>query len=136
MMQSIQKILRFIIPKQEEGSGYRNTFQKELNYQSGRVMTLACASTFGWLGYIPVDRTLFPDEPLIVALRFCFPLAGIVLYALYLLPPFKDKHLYLLTYFGAHMSISCAILTACTKGHPAYVGGFVFILTRISLGAG
>lgn len=134
MIDTIKKILRAINPKPEEGQEYRDTFRKELNYQSGRVMTLACASTLGWLGYIPVDRALFPDEPLIIALRILFPVVGILLYILYRLPAFKNHHLHLLAYFGAHMAISCAVLTGLTGGHPAYVGGFLFILTLLALG--
>ncbi len=134
MIDILKKILRAINPKPEEGGEYRDTFRKELNYQSGRVMTFACISTFSWLTYIPVDRSLFPDEPLIVALRILFPVMGIVVYVLYRLPAFKKHHLHLLAYFGAHMAISCAVLTGLSGGHPAYVGGFLFILTLLALG--
>lgn len=134
MMHIIKKILSAINPKLEEGEFYRDTFQKELNYQSGRVMTLACVSTFGWLGYIPIDHALFPGEPIIILLRICFPLMGITLFVLCRLPFFQTRNLLLLTYFGAHMAISCAILTGMTGGHPAYVGGFLFVLTLLALG--
>lgn len=134
MIQIIRKLLRAIIPKPEEGEEHRNTFRKELNYQSGRVLTLACISTTSWLGYIPVDRMLFPDEHVIVVLRILFPIVGAILYILYRVPFFKAYHLYFLTYFGAHMAITCAVLTGLTRGHPAYVGGFLFILTLIALG--
>ncbi len=134
MIDILKKILRAINPKPEGEDEYRDTFRKELNYQSGRVMTFACISTLSWLGYIPVDRSLFPDEPLIVALRVLFPVMGMVVYILYRLPAFKKHHLYLLAYFGAHMAISCAVLTGLTGGHPAYVGGFLFILTLLALG--
>ncbi|MCX7678998.1 MAG: serine/threonine-protein phosphatase [Spirochaetes bacterium] len=125
---------RFFIAMSEEDREYRDTFEKELNYQSGRVLPLACISTLSWLTYIPIDRALFPDETIIVVLRILFPAMGIVLYTLYRMPSFRNYHLYLLVYFGAHMAISCAVLTGLTGGHPAYVGGFLFILTLLALG--
>jgi hypothetical protein len=48
---------------------YPSTFQQELNDQCGRInFVAALIATFAWLPYIPIDRQLYPGEPLIVAI--------------------------------------------------------------------
>jgi len=113
---------------------YPETFKQELDFQCGRMLTFASLITFSWLTYIPIDLQLHPDKPLIIAIRIGFPIFGIGLYLSRFTKTLKDKNLLLLTIYGAYMAISNAVLTGQTAGDPAYIGGFLFILTLLAVG--
>ncbi len=112
---------------------YPDTFKEELNYQCGRILSFASFATLAWFLYIPLDIKLYPGEPLILWLRLGFPAVGLLILILRF---FKSMHMHshlLLTLFGAYMVFSKAILTALTKGDPAYIGGYLFLLTLIAV---
>ena len=97
------------------------------------MLNFASLITFGWLPYIPIDRALHPGEPLILVLRVCFPVMGVSLLLLRTVDYFRKRSLYLLVFYGAYMAVSTAVLTGLTAGDPAYVGGYIFIITLLAL---
>lgn len=113
---------------------YPETFEQELNFQCGRMLTFASLITLSWLTYIPIDLQLHPDKPLIIAIRIGFPIFGLILYLSRFTVWLREQNLLLLTVYGAYMAISNAILTGLTKGDTAYIGGYLFILTLLALG--
>jgi serine phosphatase RsbU (regulator of sigma subunit) len=113
---------------------YPETFKQELDFQCGRMLTFASLITFSWLTYIPIDLQLHPDKPLIIAIRIGFPVFGISLYLSRFTKALEGQNLLLLTIYGAYMAISNAVLTGLTAGDPAYIGGYLFILTLLAVG--
>ncbi|HOP62438.1 MAG TPA: PP2C family protein-serine/threonine phosphatase [Spirochaetota bacterium] len=113
---------------------YPETFDQELDYQCGRMLTFASLITLSWLTYIPIDLKLHPDEPLILVIRVGFPIFGLILYLSRFKSSFKNQNLVFLTIYGAYMAISNAVLTGLTEADPAYIGGFLFILTLLAVG--
>jgi serine phosphatase RsbU (regulator of sigma subunit) len=133
LMRFIKKLLTKIWLTDNRTS-YPETFKQELDFQCGRMLTFASLITFSWLTYIPIDIQLHPDKPLIIAIRIGFPIFGISLYLSRFTKALKDQNLLLLTIYGAYMAISNAVLTGLTAGDPAYIGGYLFILTLLAVG--
>ncbi len=131
-MAFIKKLLK-IISLNDERTSYPETFELELDYQCGRILTFASLITLSWLTYIPIDLQLHPDKPLIIAIRIGFPIFGLVLFLSRFFKKFKNQNLILLTVYGAYMTLSNAVLTGVTEGDPAYIGGFLFILTLLAV---
>jgi len=111
----------------------RHSFKGELNFMAGRLLTFACLASLSWLLYIPSDISLHPDIPLLPMLRIGFAVIGIIIPLLKLLPSFRHRPLFLLFLLACYMELSAATITGITGGDPAYIGGFVFILTIIAL---
>lgn len=112
---------------------FPETFSGELNYQSSRILTFASFITLSWLTYIPLDMAIHPDKPVLMAFRIGFPVVGLLLFCTRFIKPLRNKSLLLLIIYGAYLEISTATLTALTIGDPAYIGGYIFILTLIAL---
>jgi hypothetical protein len=127
------KKIRFHISFEGERDSYPETFQQELNYQCSRVLTFACLMAFSWLPYIPIDRQLYPDEPLIVILRICFPVIGTLILTLRFFEYFRNNSLYLLTFYGAYLIIATGIITGLTRGDSTYVGGYILIICLLAM---
>lgn len=132
-MSLIETILRKIWLK-DDRTTYPETFEQELNFQCGRMLTFASLITLSWLTYIPIDLQLHPDKPLIIAIRIGFPVFGLILYLSRFTEKFRNQNLLLLTIYGAYMAVSNAFLTGLTAGDPAYIGGYLFILTLLAVG--
>lgn len=132
-MSLIENILRKIWLR-DDRTTYPETFDQELNFQCGRMLTFASLITLSWLTYIPIDLQLHPDKPLIIAIRIGFPVFGLILYLSRFTEKLRNQNLLLLTVYGAYMAVSNAVLTGLTAGDPAYVGGYLFILTLLAVG--
>ncbi|HPQ54748.1 MAG TPA: PP2C family protein-serine/threonine phosphatase [Spirochaetota bacterium] len=117
----------------EDRTSYPETFKEELNYQSSRILTFASLITLGWLFYIPIDLQLHPDATMIIVLRIGFPIIGLLLFVSRFIERLRSRSLLLLTLFGAYLEISTGILTACTGGDPAYIGGYLFVLMVLAI---
>ncbi len=125
----VRKVLIF----EKERGAYPPTFQRELNYQSSRVLFFASVISFSWLSYIPIDRQLHPDEPLILFLRLGLPLLGLIIFIIRFSDYFFERSLLLLNIFGAYLEIATGVITGLTKGDSVYVGGYLFILTLLAV---
>jgi len=121
------------IKLEDERTTFPATFRQELDYQSSKILTFASIITLSWLTYIPIDLQLHPDKPVIIAFRIGFPVVGLLLFISRFFDSLRTRYLLMLTIFGAYMEISTAILTASTKGDPAYIGGFLFVLTLLAV---
>jgi methyl-accepting chemotaxis protein len=107
-------------------------FTGELHYQSSRVVLPASIiCLFAFLGYIPIDKELYPGESLIVSLRVGLSITALCILLLYCIPPFKKRSMYLLVILGVYIQTSAAVITGLTKGDPVYMGGFLFLLVVI-----
>ncbi len=118
---------------EEDRTTFPATFSQELNYQSSKILTFASLITLSWLTYIPIDLQLHPDKPILIAFRIGFPIVGLLLFISRFFDSLRTRYLLMLTIFGAYMEISTAILTASTKGDPAYIGGYLFVLTLLAV---
>jgi hypothetical protein len=130
-----ERLNRFLlsIKLTETRTSYPETFREELNYQCGRILTFASLITLSWLTYIPIDLQRHPDKPIIIALRIGFPLVGFFVFMSRFIGSLKTKNLFMLTFYVAYMAISNAVLTGSTNGDTSYIGGYLFILTLISV---
>jgi HPt (histidine-containing phosphotransfer) domain-containing protein len=110
----------------------RDTFEGELNYESGKLVYLFVLALFIWLPYIPWDYQLHQFPKLAVGLRIGVSVLAIVLIALKLKSPLKSRPDKLLSVLVATICFSAAIITA-TAGEQAeaYLGEFakVFLLS-------
>lgn len=131
-MKTFNKIIKYI-RLEDERISFPETFKQELDYQSSKILTFASLITLSWLTYIPIDISLHPDKPIIVAFRLGFPVAGLLLFSSRFYEPLRTRCLLMLTLFGGYMEISTAILTAATKGDSAYIGGYLFIITLLAV---
>ena len=110
------------------------TFEKELNYQCGRLLLLAAfLMAVAYLPYIPVDIKLHPDEPLIVALRIGLSVIGFTVCILHLTKKFLRHSLLMLTFIGAYFDIATGTIAALTKGDAVYIGGYLFVTTMTAV---
>ena len=119
------------------GSGhveYPETFHEELNDQCGRIIIFAALIfTFAWLPYIPIDRQIYPGEPLIVALRVGLSLVGFAVLILQGFRRFNRHSLTFLIILSAYIEAATGVITGLTKADPAYMGGYLFVLTLMAL---
>jgi serine phosphatase RsbU (regulator of sigma subunit) len=129
LREQIQKYIRLDDPRNE----FPDTFREELNYQSRYVLTFGAIISFGWIPYIPIDLMLHPDEPFIIVLRVGFIVLGILLFFTRFIAFFRNRSLLLLTLFGGYLEVATGLLTGLSKGDPAYIGGFLFVLTLIAV---
>jgi hypothetical protein len=118
---------------EDERTSFPETFKEELNYQSSKILTFASLITLSWLTYIPIDLQLHPDKPLIVAFRIGFPFVGLLFFLTRFISFLRARPLLMLTLYGAYLEISTAILTAVTKGDTSYIGGYLFVLTLLTV---
>ncbi len=113
---------------------YPETFHEELNDQCGRIILFAAVIfTFSWLPYIPIDRQLYPGEPLIVALRVGLSLVGFTVLILQSFRRFNRHSLTFLIILSAYLEAATGVITGLTKADPAYMGGYLFVLTLMAL---
>ncbi|RPJ17853.1 MAG: PAS domain S-box protein [Desulfobacteraceae bacterium] len=110
------------------------TFYEELNDQCGRIIFVATLiATFAWLPYILIDRQLYPDEPLIVALRIGLSMVGLTFLVLQFFKRFHRYNLLLLIILSAYLEIATGLITGLTKADPSYLGGYFLVLTLLAL---
>jgi len=110
------------------------TFEKELNYQCGRLLLLASfLMSVSYLPYIPVDMKLHPGEPLIVALRIGLSIIGFTVCIIHLTKKFLRHSLLMLTLSGAYFNIATGTIAALTKGDAVYIGGYLFVTTMTAV---
>jgi len=131
-LELISKLMRYV--NLDDGrKSFPETFRRELNYQSSRILTFASVITLSWLTYIPIDMAIHPDKPVIVAFRLAFPVVGLLLFSTRFIKPLREKSLLMLIIFGFYLELSTAVMTAFTIGDPAYIGGYLFVLTLIAV---
>jgi PAS domain S-box-containing protein len=118
-----------------DGQGeYPATFREELNDQCGRIILFAAVIfTFAWLPYIPIDRQLYPGEPLIVALRVGLSLVGFAVLILQAVRRFNRHSLTFLIVLTAYLEAATGVITGLTKADPAYMGGYLLVLALMAL---
>ena len=110
------------------------TFHEELNDQCGRIIFVAALiAIFAWLPYILIDRQLYPDEPLVVALRIGLSLAGLTFLVLQFFKRFYRYNLLFLIIIAAYLEIATGLITGLVKADPAYLGGYLLALTLLAL---
>jgi class 3 adenylate cyclase len=128
------KKIRFRFLSYKERVEYQPTFQKELNYQCSRILPYASSlMAVGWIPYIPVDMKLYPNEPLIIALRIGLSLIGFTVFVLHLTKKFVHCSLLMLTIIGAYFVIATGFITALTKGDSVYIGGYLSVTTMLAV---
>ncbi|MCE5266029.1 MAG: PAS domain S-box protein [Deltaproteobacteria bacterium] len=113
---------------------YAETFHEELNGQCRRINFIAALITmFAFLPYIPIDRQLHPGEPLIVALRVGLTVVGFTVLILQGLRRFDRHQLLLLIVISAYLEIATGVITGLTRFDPAYLGGYLLVITLLAL---
>jgi PAS domain S-box-containing protein len=110
------------------------TFHEELNDQCGRILfIISLIATFAFLTYIPIDRQLYPGEPLIVALRIGLSLMGLTVLFLQGFKRFRRYSLLFLLILSAYIEIATGLITGLTKADPTYLGGYLLVITLLAL---
>ncbi len=113
---------------------YPPTFEDELNRQCNRlVIPATLLATVSWIFYIPLDRNLYTEIPLILYLRMGFSLMGLVSLVLHFTPHFKDKG-YLFIYLNMYyLGYATAIILGLVAADPVYMGGFCIVVLLMAL---
>lgn len=115
-------------------SDYKETFFQELNDQCGKIVFIvALIATFALLPYIPIDRQLHPNEPLIIALRIGFSAVGLTILILQSFKRFRPYCLLFLIIISGYLEITTAAITGLSKADPAYLGGYLLVTTLLAL---
>ena len=122
----LSTVKRILLPDRELFPG---TYEGELHFQSSRIVLPAAAVCLvAWLNYPSIDAQLFPNEPVIVLLRYGLTVISLLVIILYCIPFLRTKSMWLLIILGIYLEAAVGILTALTKADPAYMGGFNIIL--------
>jgi len=123
MMTSFKKLL---FPERDI---FASDFIAELHYQCSRVLVPASfICIFAWLNYVKVDAELYPNEPVIVLLRYGLSVTALIIFLLQFIPALKLKSMWLLIALGIYLESATAIITALTAGDPTYFAGYLFII--------
>ncbi|NPU83960.1 MAG: PAS domain S-box protein [Syntrophaceae bacterium] len=134
MRQSVRERLRVPYVSWNGPSEYNETFFQELNDQCSRILFLvALIATFALLPYIPIDRQLYPNEPLIIAFRIGFSVVGLTVLILQSFKRFKPYSLLFLIIISGYLEITTAAITGLSKADPAYLGGYLLVTTLLAL---
>ncbi len=105
------------------------TYTEELSRQSYFISLIAALILlWAWLLYIPIDRSLHPDEPAIVYFRIGMSAVALFVLIIRTTPYFKKNAIILGIVVESYLQIATGILTGLTKADPAYVGGYLFII--------
>ena len=105
-----------------------DSFREELHFQSSRIVIFASVAYVIWLLYIPVDRELHPDQPIIVVLRWMLVVTGTVTLLLKRFTPLGDKSQLLLLLWGGYVVIAAGAISGLTGNDPTYLPGFILTL--------
>ncbi len=110
-----------------------DSFADELHYQSRRIVFLVYIASFCWLPYIPVDKELHPDQPLIIGLRWLLVAVGALTFSLSRHKYFAHRHQYLITILGGYIIIAAGLVTGLSGCDPTYVSGYVLLLCLLCM---
>jgi methyl-accepting chemotaxis protein len=120
------RIKKILFPEREY---FQDSYEGELHYQSSRIAPLAAVVTLvAWLNYVSMDAQLYPNEPLIIYLRYGLTVASLVIIILNFISFFKKRSMWLLIMLGVYLEIAVGIITGLTRGDPVYMGGFNLVL--------
>ena len=109
------------------------TFDEELHFHAGWVLVFSCAMSLAWLPYIPVDRALHPEQPVIVWLRWCLVVISIAVLLLRRVPYLRQRNQYLMTLWGCYAMTATGVITGLTSVDPTYVSGFVLVICLLPM---
>jgi signal transduction histidine kinase len=112
---------------------YPETFFEEINEQC-RIFFVPYSPVFFvvWLPYLHLDSLLFPDEPLIIALRLGLTAVGILAWCARYWWKHPQRHYIIVNVMIYYLIIATGIITGLAKGHPSYIGGYCFVIIVIS----
>ena len=131
---TILEKIRFTFALFKERGDAPSTFHGELNYQCSRLIPLASLlMAVAYIPYILLDMQLYPNEPLIIALRIGFSLLGLTIFILHLTKKFEHRSLLMLTISGVYWEVATATITALTNGDSVYFGGYLFVTTMTAV---
>lgn len=125
----IQAIKNKMFPGREF---FPETYEGELNYQCSRVVlpaSLICI--FAWIGYITPDSVIYPNNPVIVYLRYGLSAFALMIFMLQFISALKKKSMYLLAALGFYLEGATGLLTGVTAADPVYMAGYMFVLILI-----
>ena len=115
-------------------SDYKETFFQELNDQCGKIVFIvSLIAVFALLPYIPIDRQLHPDKPLMIALRIGFSVVGLTVLILQSIRRFQPYSLLFIIVISGYLEIATAAITGLSKADPAYLGGYLLVTTLLAL---
>ncbi len=129
LLERTKRLLKF----KDDREFLADSFVDELHYQSRRIVFLVYVASFCWLPYIPVDKELHPDQPLIVILRWLLLAVGALTFALSRHPYFAHRHQYLITILGGYIIIAAGLVTGLSGCDPTYVSGYVLLLCLLCM---
>ncbi|MCG8667777.1 MAG: response regulator [Pseudomonadales bacterium] len=110
-----------------------STFSDELHFQSRRVVRFAAFASVMWLLYVPVDRELHPDLPIILYLRYLLLAAGIVIFVLDQTPFFKQRSQIVLSIWGLYLITAAGAISGLTGIDPTYIPGLIVCMCLLPM---
>jgi signal transduction histidine kinase len=128
--------IRAFLKRLKENIDYEHspTFKEELNRKcNALVIPGGVLATFSWLLYIPLDRNLYSELPIIIYLRLGLCLIGFVVLVLHFTPYFKTRGYLLMFLIVYYVGYAAAIIVGMTGADPVYMGGLSIVIMLIAL---
>lgn len=128
--------IRTFLKRLKENIDYEHspTFKEELNRKcNALVIPGGVLSMFSWLLYIPLDRNLYTELPIIIYLRLGLCLIGFVALVLHFTPYFKTRGYLLMFLIVYYVGYAAAIIVGMTGADPVYMGGLSIVIMLIAL---
>lgn len=104
------------------------SFREELHFQSSRIVIFASIASVIWLLYIPIDRELHPDQPVIITLRWLLMVVGGIALLLYSVRSLRAKSQLLLVFWGGYLILAAAAISGLSGNDPTYLPGYILTL--------
>lgn len=127
--------IRAIIQRLRDSFKYEHadTFEEELNRQCGVVVIPgSLVAIFSWIIFIPLDRYLYPQLPIIIYFRLGLFAVGLLAFGLYFTSYFKPKGYFLLSLIDYYLLYATAVILGIVAADPVYMGGFCIVILVIA----
>lgn len=139
MMHVVQSLWKSLIELRETFSSsftdriYPETFFEEINEQC-RIFFVPYSPVLFvvWLPYLHLDTLIFPNQPLILALRLGLTAITIIAWIVRFVWQHPKRHYIVVNAMIYYLIIATGIITGLAKAHPSYVGGYCFVIIVIS----
>jgi class 3 adenylate cyclase len=118
----------------EERSGYPDSFDAELAWQSWKIVRVAgiiCA--VAWLPYLRLDLLLHPELAAVRWLRLGLSVVGVATTLFSLHPSAPRYGRYALFALSLYLECAGGLITGLTGAESNYLGGFLFLLMLVPL---
>lgn len=111
---------------------FADSFTGELHFQSARMhIPASITCIFVYLVFIPYDKILYENLPVIVSMRYGLTAISIIVMLMFFIPALKKLSMYLLFFLAWYLVASSAYFAGITRADPVYVSGYIFVTAAV-----